>query len=192
MSLIKLCAYTRCRNGLFCNSTAYAHTSAHLTWVALRVHWDVCVSVGWRSWGCGSLTDLLTVWSILDTLLSSGVWTCMSLAGDGAELNIDYFRCCWLSFGTDGALFVCCINIWGVDNLINNTLLHICFKAAMRIEPTLSCFDRVSQQLIFHCAPICFGVSSFVWLLVLFEAFKIVTKVSAGSFELLMTISTEV
>jgi hypothetical protein len=56
MTLIKLCAYTRFCNGLFCNSTAYARASAHLTLVALRVHWDVCVSVGWRSWGCGSLT----------------------------------------------------------------------------------------------------------------------------------------
>jgi hypothetical protein len=62
MSSINLCAYTRCRNGLFCNITLYARASAHLNWVALRVRWNVCVSVSWHRWGCGTLTILASPW----------------------------------------------------------------------------------------------------------------------------------
>jgi hypothetical protein len=56
MSLIELFAYKVCRYGLFCNSSVYARARAHMNLVDLSVRWDVCVSVGWRSLGCGSLS----------------------------------------------------------------------------------------------------------------------------------------
>jgi hypothetical protein len=64
MSLVKLCAYKRRRNGLFCNSSTYARTSAHLTWVALRVCCDLCTSVDWRSLGCGSFAH----WNVCESV----------------------------------------------------------------------------------------------------------------------------
>jgi hypothetical protein len=67
MELVKLCAYKRRHNGLFCNSSAYAHTSAHLPGVALRLYCDVCTSGA--AWAAGVLNTGIYV-----RLLAGAAW----------------------------------------------------------------------------------------------------------------------